>query len=100
MKTTRVPETNCPACGARFSAATAAIDDAVPKPGDWTLCIECGVVLAFDETLTPRALTEDEQREADADPRIRKIQHAHQMMRHLKSQQSEVAKSSPWRKKR
>jgi hypothetical protein len=97
--TTRVPETNCPACGKAFNAATAAVGDAVPKPGDWTLCIECGVVLTFDPTLRPRALTADEKREAEADPRIRKVQHAHRMMKHLKSHQSEVAKSSPWRKK-
>jgi hypothetical protein len=97
--TTRLSESNCPACGKGFNAATAAVGDAVPKPGDWTLCIECGVVLAFDETLMPRALTEDEQREAEADPRIRKVQHAYRMMKHLKSHQSEVAKSSPRRKK-
>jgi hypothetical protein len=58
------------------------------------MCIDCGEMLTFDETLTPRALTEAEQREAEADPRIRKVQHAYRMMKHLKAHQSEVAKST------
>jgi hypothetical protein len=87
MVTTRkMPDANCPTCGHAFSAASNALDnERGPRPGDWSICIECGGVLAFDASLRPRALTEAEQRAADADPRIRKVQHAHQMMKHLRS---------------
>lgn len=102
MATRRMPQSNCPACGKAFTATTNAVGDASPRAGDWTMCIDCGEMLAFDETLKPRALTEDEQREAAADPRIRKLQHAHRVMKHLKARQSEVAKptqsSTPRRK--
>jgi hypothetical protein len=100
MKTTPLTETNCPACGKRFSAATAAFGEFTPKPGDWTICIDCGVVLAFDQTLTPRTLTEAEQREADADPDIRKMRHVYRVMQHLKAHQSEVAKSTQFTPRR
>jgi hypothetical protein len=87
MATTRkMPDAKCPACGQAFSAASNALDnERGPRPGDWSICIECGTVLAFDKRLRPRALTEAEQRAADADSRIRKVQHAHQMMKHLRS---------------
>jgi hypothetical protein len=95
MVTTRkMPDAKCPVCGHAFSAASNALDnERGPRPGDWSICIGCGTVLAFDATLRPRALTKAEQRAADADPRIRKVQHAHRMMQHLKSHQPELAKS-------
>jgi hypothetical protein len=71
----------CPSCGKEFDAASNAEGEGRPRPGDWTMCFGCGELLAFDETLTPRALTEAEQREADADPRVRNMQYVHRMMR-------------------
>jgi hypothetical protein len=99
MATRSMPECNCPLCGKQFDAATNATDaNNDPKPGDWTMCLGCGVMMAFDETLKPRALTEDEQREAEADPRIRKMQHVHRVMQHLRAQQSKAAQFTPRRK--
>jgi hypothetical protein len=94
ITTHKTADSKCPACGHAFSAASNTLNsERGPRPGDWSICIGCGAVLAFDKRLRPRALTEVEQHAADADPRIRKMQHAHQMMKHLKSHQSEVAKS-------
>jgi hypothetical protein len=100
MATRDMSKSNCPTCGKAFNAATNALDDdETPEPGDWTMCLGCGEVLAFDATLKPRALTEAEQREAAADPRIRKLQHAHRVMKFLKAQQSKAAQFTQTGKK-
>jgi hypothetical protein len=46
--TARVPPSMCPACGYACDAATSLEDrDAVPEPGDWTVCLACGELLVF-----------------------------------------------------
>jgi hypothetical protein len=51
---TALPTCRCPYCEHRFDAATSIGSDAVPKPGDLTLCISCASPLVFTATLTAR----------------------------------------------
>lgn len=63
MKTTQLAATDaCPFCRHTLDAATAGPSnpDAVPKPGDVTVCIECGAVLLFDDGLKVRGPTPEE----------------------------------------
>lgn len=61
---TRLPPQSCPGC-ARVMDAHASNDagepDAVPRPGDWTQCLRCGVGLVFLEDYQVRMLSEDEE---------------------------------------
>ena len=58
MTTTDVPLTKCPTCGNAIECATALDDsDAVPSPGDCTVCLECAEVLIFTEGLGLRRST-------------------------------------------
>ena len=59
--TTRFPEMGCLRCGALMDAASHLTDDdATPEPGDVTICLYCGMLMAFSEDLTFRELTEEE----------------------------------------
>ena len=53
MRTTRLPPSLCPHCGYAMDAASALRADAVPEPGDWTVCLACGGVMQFDASLRP-----------------------------------------------
>ncbi len=50
-KATNTPLQRCPSCGYRMNAATHVRGEAVPRPGDLSLCWGCGTVLIFDEAL-------------------------------------------------
>ena len=55
-RTTKVPLTKCPTCGKVLDAATAAADgqtppDAMPEPGNYTVCLGCGEILIFDRRM-------------------------------------------------
>lgn len=66
--TTRIPEGECLQCGKKMDAASNLADDAlVPEPGDVTLCIHCGYIMAFADDLTFRAVTEEEIKEIPLD---------------------------------
>jgi hypothetical protein len=75
----RTPKSRCTACGETLdgAAAVAAIaDDAAPSPGDITVCVPCGHLMAFDDALKLRELTDDEMRAIAGDRRILAIQRA------------------------
>ena len=68
----RMPGTTCPVCARRLSGATGydnADDDAVPVPGDVTVCAYCRSFLMFTATLDVRLLTLEEIAELDAHTR-------------------------------
>ncbi len=49
----RLAKTVCPACDKRLDAATAGDgSDVLPKPGDVSLCIECGQILRFTSDMS------------------------------------------------
>lgn len=63
-----VPTSKCTACGYVCDAATCPSNDtATPRPGDITVCIDCGHLMAFDDQLYLRDLTEDEMCEIAGD---------------------------------
>jgi hypothetical protein len=72
----RTPSSACISCGAVSDAAAPVGGDTKPSPGDITVCLYCGHVMAFDENLNFRSLTNDEMREIAGDERIVAINRA------------------------
>ncbi len=77
----RVPPSACTNCGMVMDDATGVTDDdhkgdIVPDPGDFTVCINCGHVMAFTNDLTLRDLTDIEIRMVAGDKRLIMIQQA------------------------
>lgn len=66
-----VPATRCPACGRRVEEASGVTlgGEAIPgpSPGDLTVCIGCGALLAFADGLALRPMTDRDAAEADVD---------------------------------
>jgi transcription initiation factor IIE alpha subunit len=69
MKTTNLPRSNCPKCKEPLDAATSN-EDISPKPGDLTICINCGTMLKFNHNLSIEELTTDEFMDLHDDERI------------------------------
>lgn len=59
LKTTRHTETRCQVCGHVLDASSS-VDGAIPKPGDISVCIDCGTILTFDGSLRLRIATDGE----------------------------------------
>jgi hypothetical protein len=55
--------------------------DGGPSPGDFTVCIYCGHIMAFADDLTLRELTGDEMHAIAGDPRIIRIQKARKALK-------------------
>lgn len=60
-----VPETACPRCARKHSAATCIGSHAMPRPGDVTICSHCLNFLIFDEYLQLTIPTKKEQSKID-----------------------------------
>lgn len=74
--TTRLPECACLQCGKVMDAASHPEDDTkTPRPGDVTICLYCGFLMAFTDDLGFRELTEEELGEIPLD-QISRIQRA------------------------
>ena len=75
------PDARCPYCNKVLNAATH-LDDGVPSPNDFSICVGCANMLRYDDELRLRkfskaewdALTADEQSEIRA---IRALVQAH-----------------------
>jgi Zn ribbon nucleic-acid-binding protein len=67
-----VPESRCTACGHLMNAANVVSEDGqgIPEPGDITVCIQCGHLMAFGDELRLRDLTDEEAKEIVGDERI------------------------------
>lgn len=72
----RLPISHCLNCDAPLDGATGVGADAQPNPGDATVCIYCGHIMAYDSQLNLRELTEDEIDAIAGDDRILLIQKA------------------------
>jgi Na+-translocating ferredoxin:NAD+ oxidoreductase RNF subunit RnfB len=75
------PGSQCPSCGLQCTGAAGVVADKTegvptPSPGDFTVCIACGNVLAFDENLQLRKLTPAEERDVSKDDRVQMIRNA------------------------
>jgi hypothetical protein len=75
-KSTRTPESICPSCGKVFDVATDVTSDEGPSPGDISICLHCGHLMAFNDDLTVRELTSDEMHEVAGDPYVLALQKA------------------------
>jgi hypothetical protein len=76
--------TTCPFCGEHHDRITHATkDDAAPKNGDASMCFACGAFNIVDSTTDEgmRKPTRREQRELDADRRIRDVRRAWQQVK-------------------
>jgi hypothetical protein len=73
MKTTRIPIERCAGCGEENDSASSGAPHK-PKPGDLSICINCGYLSVFTKDLRHRPLTTQELAEASADPRVQLIQ--------------------------
>jgi len=79
IRHTRVPKVGCPGCGAPNDTASA--EDGAPKPGDFSVCFECGCVLRFGEDLVTRAATAEDW--AEAPPQLARMQDLRLLQLHI-----------------
>jgi hypothetical protein len=76
-----MPLSACTNCGYVLDGATGVAEDdhkgdLVPDPGDFTICVYCGHLMIFTDTLTMRDLTKDEMIKVAGDKRMIAIQEA------------------------
>lgn len=72
----KIKESRCLSCGKKLDGCTSVACDAMPSPGDVTICITCGHIMAFGDDLTLRELTDAEMYEIAGDERILAVQAA------------------------
>jgi hypothetical protein len=76
MKSERIRKSLCTGCGRALNGAANVGGDEAPRPGDATVCMYCGHVMAFDSRMRLRNLTDKEMIEVAGDKRIITIQRA------------------------
>lgn len=64
-----IPACDCLECGKELDAATC-FEGTEPAPGDITICVYCGHIMAFGETGTLRPLNDREITDVAGDPHI------------------------------
>jgi hypothetical protein len=69
MTTTRHEPTACPRCGYRLDAASDLIGGATPKPGDFSVCLNCGELLRFNRKRILRICRPHELRDPGLGPK-------------------------------
>ena len=70
----RVKASNCPFCEYQHDGATQINGNNLPKPGDVSICIKCGLVGVFDDNLDVRKPTAKEEAEFKKDDTITEAQ--------------------------
>ncbi len=60
MKTYRHVSTTCPRCKMRLNATVDPKGRGMPRPGDLTICVQCGEILKFDNRLRLRPVTAEQ----------------------------------------
>jgi hypothetical protein len=71
-----VPPGECPACGYSIDAATCIGQDAIPSPGDVTICARCCAWLSFDSEMHLQHVSPEMLAEIHADSRCRLTERA------------------------
>jgi hypothetical protein len=56
----RISPSPCLSCGKQLDGCTAVDADGGPSPGDFTVCISCGHLMAFADDLTLQELNDEE----------------------------------------
>ena len=54
------PSCKCPRCGYEFDRASGAFGNFVPRTGDLTACLKCGLVMVFNSDLTVHIASDQE----------------------------------------
>lgn len=75
-KAQRVATSKCTSCERELDGVTGVGCDTAPEPGDFTVCIRCGHIMAFGDDLHLRDLTDDEMMMVAGDDRVIAIQKA------------------------
>lgn len=74
MATHRFPEITCLACGTKLNSASDDLDgDIAPSENDFTVCLYCTHIMAFNADHTLRELSEEEKKEAETDQAVMDI---------------------------
>ena len=76
MKTNRLDSDKCLGCGKLINAATDVVASREPEPGDITICLDCGHIMAFDVNLKVRPLSDEEIIRVAGNPIILRMQDA------------------------
>jgi len=85
MKSYRVPESNCTSCGERLDAAgTMCEGTPAPKPGDITICVVCGQVMQFTDTLGFQGVDDPTKIPGIHPDDLRQIRRAQEAVAHAK----------------
>lgn len=73
-----VPVSLCLDCGVELDMAASVGEDDTPSPSpdDFTVCIRCGHLMAYDQNLCLRNLTDEEIHIVAGDERVLAIQRA------------------------
>lgn len=70
--TVKMPIAECPVCLYEMDAATAIErEKATPAPGDFSLCINCGALLCYEERGQLRQATDDDMEHLWPDQKVR-----------------------------
>jgi hypothetical protein len=72
----RMPATHCLNCERLVDGASGVDTKGKPRPGNITVCIYCGHLMAFARDLSMRELTGEEMREIAGDERVLAAQRA------------------------
>ena len=56
----KIQSSVCPNCGCRLNAAAPFDDEGTPRPGDASICIECGHLCIFTKDMSLRHPTSEE----------------------------------------
>jgi len=87
----RVPENTCLSCGQKLDSAARIEGDAEkPEPGNCTICMHCGHLMAFADDMTLRELNDQEAYDLAGDPTILRFQHVRGMV------MAEKQEAEPW----
>ena len=76
FKSFRISMSKCLGCGKEVNGTTNAESGSRPKPGDVTVCLYCGHIMAFGKRLILRELTSAEMRDVAGNKTILAIQQA------------------------
>lgn len=83
--THELPASCCTACKKELDRASGVGNSDKPEPDDITICLTCGHIMAFDDDLSLRDLTEVEIYNAAGDYRIIAVQNARKKMQEKKT---------------
>lgn len=71
----KIRPATCTNCGTELDGCASAADDDMPGADDFTVCSECGHVMAYTAEMTLRDLTDAEMIELAGDPVLLAAQH-------------------------